>query len=299
MMKKSRKIPSDVLTPIAAFSLLREKGSALLETADRFDGSRFSLLGITPAAIFQTSGNKLVLEIDGNVQEEFGDPFQRLSDLEKRFSLPAIGFVSYDAVRVIEKIPNSHPPLGIPDFFFRFYCSMLLFDHKTESVTIFAETDQEIEALMKKLEGKPTLPQILKEPIEIKVDIPDEEFCEKVRIAKKYLIAGDCFQIVLSRTFQAKTDVEPFQIYRLLRQKSPAPYSFFLEGDGFSLAGASPEKLISVQDGIIESMPIAGTRTLDRPQEELLQDPKENAEHVMLVDLARNDLGRVCLPGEV
>ena len=137
-----------------------------------------------------------------------------------------------------------------------------------------------------------------------KPDIDDADYKDIVDKAKQHIINGDTFQIVLSRQFSLKTSAKPFDIYRALRFSSPSPYMFYLEDDGFAFAGASPEKLVSIRGNVVEACPLAGTRprnvlTDDKMASELLGDAKEVAEHMMLVDLTRNDLGSICTPGSV
>jgi anthranilate synthase component 1 len=158
---------------------------------------------------------------------------------------------------------------------------------------------EELERLYRKLkEGKP-MSEAGFEAGPFQPDISDEAFEQMVEKAKEHLRRGDAFQIVLSRTFRAEAKGEPLEFYRSLRKTSPAPYLFFFDLDRFAIGGASPEKIVSVQGGIIESMPIAGTCQKGGCPSELLSSVKETAEHMMLVDLARNDVGRVASPGTV
>jgi len=300
---KVREYPADQLTPVTAYAALAGKGSCLLETADtKAANRRHSFLGIEPAATFSVRGATLEL-VQGSKREVVeGDPYKVLASLESRFGLPAVGFITYDAVRFKEKIPCRHPDLfQLPDFFFQFYATSVVFDHERGIVSIRAESDEAIDALIDLLfKSQNRLPVLGKRgEIQVEPELSDTEYCKLVEEAKKYIVSGDIFQIVPSRTFKVKTGASPFQLYRALRQTSPAPYLFFFEFEEFAIAGASPEKIISVQDGQVESMPIAGTIKAGGSIEKLLKDPKENAEHVMLVDLARNDIGSVCLPGTV
>jgi anthranilate synthase component 1 len=141
--------------------------------------------------------------------------------------------------------------------------------------------------------------------LEISCNVDDATFCEMVKKAKEYLYQGDAFQIVLSRFFYTQFQVPPIEIYRALKVKSPAPYMFFIQKKDHVIVGASPEKLVSLKNGLIEMMPIAGTRPIafgaegKLLEEDLINDEKENAEHMMLVDLGRNDIGKVSEPGTV
>jgi len=147
--------------------------------------------------------------------------------------------------------------------------------------------------------------QQIADPSDLMIDIDDEDYGKMVEKAKEYIRKGDIFQVVLSRRFQKKLTVKPFNVYRALRFTSPSPYMFFIENESFSIAGASPEELVSVREGVIPTTPIAGTRRLGEGQseeelvEDLMKDEKELAEHMMLVDLGRNDLGSVAKAGSV
>ncbi len=298
-----REYPADYLTPVTAYAAVARKGSCLLETAAGTDKpGRRSYIGIEPLATFTVHGDSLDLQIEGRTETFDGDPYAVLSALEKRFQVPAAGFISYDAVRHKENIPARHPDaFGLPDFLFQFYRSSILFDHEAQTVAISAGSEEEIERIAALLHSEARLAPLAvsNRPLDAFPDLSDEAFARIVEKAKEFLIKGDVFQIVPSRTFKAEVSAEPFQIYRALRQTSPAPYLFFFEFEGYAIAGASPEKLISVENGQVESTPIAGTCKAGGSIEKLLSDPKEMAEHVMLVDLARNDLGAVCLPGSI
>lgn len=297
-----REYPADQLTPVTAYTAVARKGSCLLETAiAEFGSGRQSFIGIEPLATFTGRGKVYGLQTKGAVETFEGDPYSILSSLEKRFMTPAVGFIAYDAVRVKENIPARHPDLlGLPDLFFHFYRSFIVFDHDSQTVAVAAETGEEIEEIVQALHREMRkLPFLVKNPVSITPDLSDEEYAAVVEKAKEYIVKGDIFQIVPSRTFRVKLQTEPFQIYRALRQTSPAPYLFFFDFEEYAIAGASPEKLISVINGQVESTPIAGTCKAGGSIEKLMADPKENAEHVMLVDLARNDIGSVCVPGSV
>ncbi len=269
-------IPYDQYTPITAYYALATKGSCILESSPNKD--RYSFVGIKPIAT--VSGKD--------------DYVGALRMLRKKFQVSAehplalfmggpIGYVSYDK-----------------EYFFQVYESGIIFDHQLgRAVIATLGGEKELERLYEQLSQPIVLPKMALKIGEIKPDKSDAEFAEMVDRAKEHLRAGDVYQIVLSRTFKAQVDGEPFQFYRTLRRISPAPYLFFFDFEGMAIAGASPEKIISVQGDLIESIPIAGTRPKGACVQELLNDPKETAEHVMLVDLARNDVGTVSVPGSV
>lgn len=329
-----REFPSDRLTPIQAFEALGDetKNGTILESAlfDQKKG-RFSHIFIDPSSEY------CVTEIDkpGCDGDEKFDELRRLlfenrchvAHSEPHLLGGAVGFITYDAVRFFEKIPDSHENrTNIPEIFFRFYNSVITFDHQAGKVTAstiavikdspeqaYLIADEKLNKLLLKIASF----QIGKSPLfrqnydksklhETKTNIDDGTFEMMVEKAKEYIHKGDAFQIVLSRQFYKKYSVSPFQIYRALRMSNPSPYMFFIEHNNTFIAGSSPERLASVKNRIVETHPIAGTRKRgvtmhdDRViAEDLLNDKKEVAEHVMLVDLARNDIGSVSVPGTV
>lgn len=241
---------------------------------------------------------------------------------ETFFSGSIIGSINYDAVRFIESIPDQHVDDYSQDMCFRFYRTTLRYNHHEKNLfiglivdinennldAIYHQGMEEINQLIQFLDKDSSLDtkintQALLE--EVKTDLSDEVFMSMVEKAKEHIKRGDIFQVVLSRKFSQSITVAPFQIYQVLRKRFPAPYHFYLPLNDTVIVGASPECLISVQEGEVTIHPIAGTRKRKLPDEdeaianELLNDEKERAEHMMLVDLARNDLGRVAEPGSV
>jgi anthranilate synthase component I len=247
-----------------------------------------------------------------------------------RFSGGAVGYAGYDTVRYVEKLPNAPPDdRHLPDLSFAFYDQMLIFDHinKTVCVVVHADTrgdlrqaydsaKQRVDSLVELL-STPS-PELL--PIDIDLNAPrptagakryesnfgDGGYQEAVRKSKEYIFAGDIFQVVLSQRFRTQTQAKGFDIYRALRVINPSPFMFFVEGGPVTLVGASPEIMCRVENGEMTVRPLAGTRrrgaTLEEDKQlaqELINDPKERAEHIMLVDLARNDVGRVAELGSV
>ena len=277
-MKKAlfKEIPFDQHTPITAYYALGGKGSCILESSPNKD--RYSFIGIDPIA-----------SISGN-----GDYVAALREFKRSYPIDAdhplalytggcIGYITYDE-----------------DYFFQIYRSAITFDHHLGKAVLSTIGDEEeLGLLYRKLQENRPIPEIEFTMGKIATDRSDEDYIAIAKRAKDHLQAGDVFQLVLSRTFQSDIQGDPLAVYRLLRQGSPSPYLFFFDLEQFAIAGASPEKLISVQDRIIESMPIAGTSPKDCPACDLLNDPKEVAEHIMLVDLARNDVGKVSIPGSV
>jgi anthranilate synthase component 1 len=241
------------------------------------------------------------------------------------FAGGAVGFFGYDLVRTVEPLADPNPdPLGLPDMALMITESLLAFDHLRHELTVLAHAfvgDGEdiesaygravaaIEAVRARLRDPvPDAPAGRDGggPVEFESNMTRERFEDTVRRIIEYIRAGDAFQVVPSQRFSASAPTEPFSIYRGLRTINPSPYMYFLEFGDFQLAGASPEPLLKVSGRRVETRPIAGTYPRGsneeedrRRAEELLRDPKERAEHVMLVDLGRNDLGRVCEYGSV
>jgi anthranilate synthase component 1 len=244
-----------------------------------------------------------------------------------RFFGGAVGYIAYDMVRHFEKLPEcSQDELGLPECVFVFTDTMIIFDHVMHKMKIVANTlvdgpaecayeqaTSKIESIVARLTGPRPVESVQPggEPAraadeEIKSNFTQEEYERAVVACKDYIAAGDAFQIVLSQRLRRKTSAQPFAIYRALRMLNPSPYMFYLDFGDFQLIGASPEMMVKVEDGLAETCPIAGTRPRGATEQEdeeltaeLLNDPKELAEHAMLVDLARNDLGRVCRYGTV
>jgi len=246
----------------------------------------------------------------------------------------AVGYLGYDTVRYSENLPDPPPDdRHLPDLAFDFYGSVIIFDHAEKTITVTAharmpngpeppsEDDLKslyddacgrIDDLVKQLERPVELPMAdidPRRPIERPLEssnFTQEGFETAVEKCKQYIVAGDIFQVVISQRFETQTTASPFDIYRALRVVNPSPFMFYLRVAGVCLVGSSPELMVGVQDGLMTIRPLAGTRprgaTVEEDlalEEELLADPKERAEHVMLVDLARNDIGRIARFGSV
>lgn len=242
-----------------------------------------------------------------------------------RFVGGAVGYLSYDVVRYFERLPaTASDDLRLPDAAFLLADTLVIFDHARHQLIVLANArntgdpdaayddalrriDEVIEALARPLPFLPDSAASANGGGELQSNQTREQYEANVRAAKEYIAAGDAFQIVLSQRFSRRTSAEPFSIYRALRALNPSPYMFFLRfDDDLSLIGASPEMMVRLEDGTATVRPIAGTRPRgktdaedDALAAELLADEKERAEHVMLVDLGRNDLGRVCEYGTV
>jgi anthranilate synthase component I len=329
---------ADMLTPVGAYLRIAPKAkySFLLESVEGGETiGRYTFAGANPGEVFRARGRRCSLESGGKTTRFEADPVERLRQLTERYrpvrvpGLPpliggAIGYFAYDMVRLVENIPaTGRDDLGLDDCVMMFYLGLLAFDHVQHRVwvirNVFTEGPgslrakydaavREIKRIRRMLEGP--LPRQrharTSTPVRIESNMTKPQFTAAVRKAKAYIRAGDVFQVVASQRFSARVKADPFEIYRALRVVNPSPYLYFLKLDDVSVVGSSPEMLVKVQGRDAFYKPLAGTRprghdeAQDRQLEaELLADPKERAEHIMLVDLGRNDLGRVCEYGSV
>jgi anthranilate synthase component 1 len=314
---------ADTETPVSAYLKLRGDGpSFLLESAEQGQRvGRWSFLGFRPRAVIRMSlGDHPDPYV--HVAQELGR--YRIAPLEglPPFAGGAVGMFGYDLVRSAEPTVGGPNPdvLGLPDLALMVSDLLLAFDHLRHEVTVlanvFTEDDLErsyreaaaaIADVRERLAGPaPRRRGGRRAPPELASDIGGDGFKQAVERAKEYIRAGDVYQVVPSQRWSGECPVEAFSIYRGLRTVNPSPYMFFLDFEDFELAGASPESLVKVTGRRVEQRPIAGTRPRAGSTEAdvergraLLADEKERAEHVMLVDLGRNDLGRVCEYGSV
>jgi anthranilate synthase component 1 len=342
-------LAADLDTPLSAFLRLRPGPYAfLLESVEGGEKwARYSFLGSDPLMVFTARGNRVsVRHGDGRVESLAGaDPLQALRGLLARFTpvpvagLPrfqggAVGYLSYDMIRHIERLPRlAKDDLRLPDAVFMLTDSLLVFDNlrhrllvianahigKTDSASLDRAYDQaavKIGMLLAKLArpARPPAPLTLPDAASL-VALGEEGFVstmdeatymERVRRAKEYIAAGDAYQIVVARRLDTELRADPFTVYRALRTVNPSPYLFFLKLGRTSIVGSSPEVLVRLEEGRVEERPIAGTHPRGaseaedaRLAAEMAADPKERAEHVMLVDLGRNDIGRVARIGSV
>jgi len=324
LSKKGNLIPvyteiiSDVETPVSAYKKIEDKYSFLLESVVGGEKiARYSFIGYS-STLIKGSDN----------------PFKALKSLLNKYrpvkipGLPRfqgglVGYISYDAVKYLEKIPSKNPDdLKLPLYNFLFADSLLAFDHIKHKIIVISnahvkgdpsgayfDATKKIAKLVKKLQ-KPLMIKNMdrtnKASYNVSSNITKNKFENAVISAKEYIKAGDIIQVVLSQRFDTKFNGDAFNIYRVLRTINPSPYMYYLNFGSTKLIGSSPEVLVRLEDGIATLRPIAGTRKRGKSKEEddyleknLLADNKEKAEHIMLVDLGRNDLGRVCQKGSV
>jgi len=331
-----RDVPADLETPVSAYlKVARGDHSFLLESVEGGERmARYSFIGTEPYRVTRTGpyadptdGVDPLLEVE---QEMSRYKLSHPKDSEARTSLPrftggAVGFLAYDVVRHFEPritVPADDPQ-GLPESLFMFVDSLLVFDHIKHVIKVVAHCrlDGDIEAsyrqacwrieelakrLSHALPASPYPTALYHEQGEVTSSITRERYHQNVENVKEYIVAGDIIQCVPSQRLSRPTSAHPFSIYRALRMVNPSPYMYFLQMGDSHIIGASPEMLVRVEDGVVETHPIAGTMPRGKDPDEdaaiaeqLATDEKERAEHVMLVDLGRNDIGRVSKPGTV
>jgi len=332
-----RKFNADFITPVMAYLKLREAGkqSFLLESVIKGEQlGRYSFLSQEPYLIQKFQNQKTITISDHKNkihQEDFFSLLQhQLKDYElaqienlPRFTCGAVGYIGYEMINLIEKLPAPKKDvIGAADALLGYYNQLIAFDHlKNEIILIanvfvdedsddyhlFQEAQNRLDHLQDKL-NKPfnQTPKFNADWSTEAVNFHKEDFLKVVAKAKEYIFAGDIFQTVISQRFSIAYNGDPFQVYRALRNINPSPYMFYLDFLDYQVIGSSPEPLIRAEDNELEIIPIAGTRQRGKDKaednelaRELLNDPKELAEHVMLVDLARNDIGRISRYGSV
>ena len=319
-------IAADLDTPVSAYLKLGNlKPRFLLESVEGGERlARYSFLGFGEALEVRMDGDALTIAGEKHArpttQQEYLDALRKALALAPRprpdddlpFAGGLVGVSGYDVVRLFEKLPvDTEKQAGVPDAAFVAPQSLLVFDHLTRRVALLHdgpeyERQQLRTEVIRQLRGP--IPgnghDVQIAPAE--ASFSEKAFCQRVEACKEYIAAGDIYQIVISVLFRGRTNVSPFEVYRALRLLNPSPYMFFFDFDDLQVVGSSPEALVKLNSGKASLRPIAGTlpRGATRAEDEaneaaLLADPKEAAEHVMLVDLARNDLGRVATAGTV
>jgi len=300
--------------------------------------ARYSFLGADPQTVFQATRDQVSIEgPGGSIKDTCGDPLAKLAELLAsyravhlpelpRFGGGAVGYAGYDVVRYYEPLPNApQDDRRLPDLLFGIYDTMVVFDHVRKTILVIANAHVErdgiqagyenacsrIEKTVQRLAcARPSRVVHIDHTGDPKLSFTSnferDGFCRAVDSCKEYIRAGDIFQVVLSQRLRVDTPADPFDIYRALRVVNPSPFMFYVKSPRVILVGSSPEIMCRVEDGVVTNRPLAGTRRRGRTDEEdraleaeLLADPKERAEHIMLVDLGRNDVGRVSELGSV
>lgn len=316
---KMRKIDGDSLTPIAVFNRLAGERKCLLESSLKTSVTgRYSFIGANPSIGFIGHGRQL-REIDfrtGTEKVHDGKPLELIKELMPRYEsevegLPftggALGYIGYDAIQVYEPIKApKEDSLQMPDIHLQIYETIVVFDHVKNDVTILTFEDKLDEIEQQLAVPEPSTVVADQESLQFNSKTSDALFRKQVEQAKDHIRKGDVFQLVLSQRLSASYKGDAFALYRKLRKQNPSPYQFFIDFNGYAIVGASPESLLTIRDSHMVTNPIAGTRKRgrsaaedDQLAEELAGDEKEQAEHKMLVDLSRNDVGRVAQIGTV
>ncbi len=334
-----REIMADLDTPVSAFRKIDDgRYSFLLESIEGGEKwARYTFLGAAPTVVIRSRGTLVEIIEAGNGirQQEVADPLGYIRDYLARFTpvelagIPrffggAVGYLGYDMVRHFEQLPTARPAvIDAWDAYFLITDTILIFDNVRQKIKVvsnahltagqtaeesYTEATAKIDSLIAKLKSPPpaVTPIVSGKQVSFAANMTREAFEAAVEVTKEYIRAGDIFQLVLSQRFSGDLTVDPLDIYRVLRTLNPSPYMFFLRLDETLVLGASPEVMVRKEGNRVELRPIAGTRPRgataeedDALEQEMLADPKERAEHVMLVDLGRNDLGRVCTTGSV
>ena len=334
-----REVMADTETPISLFKKVAQGSeSFLLESVEGGERwGRFSFIGYRPRLVIRASGDRIELSRNGEQCGRYQTPpldyLRSLIGTFRAVQVPGlprffgglVGYLSYDTVRFIEDLPTHKPDdVGMADAAFMIPDQVMIYDNLTQTIKLVANIyvpeyvnhglayDQAVEQIEKTLKLLETpMPSVGPERgpekgLELRANMERSRFEEMVVRAKQYIRDGEAIQIVISQRFDTELTSSPFDIYRALRRINPSPYMYYLDFDGDIVIGASPEVLVRLEDGRVALRPIAGTRPRGRNdeedrrlEEELLADPKERAEHVMLVDLGRNDVGRVAKVGTV
>ncbi len=335
----SMEVYADMETPISLFKRFAQGQCFLLESVEGGEKwARYSFIGRKPYLTLSSRNGVCVLNSKGEKQTKEGNPVDILRELMReyksaqirnlpRFTGGAVGFIGYDIVRFYEDLPLSlTDDLELPDCEFMLTDEVIAYDHLKQKIHIIVNlhTDEHLErSYITTVERIKEIYQEINDTrwkiyqpvvnyekvspaIEFNSNVTKEEFCNAVVKAKEYIRDGDIFQVVLSQRFEVGVLSEPLDVYRALRIINPSPYMYYLGFNDFILIGSSPETLVRVENGIVETCPIAGTRRrgMDenedrRLEEDLLSDRKELAEHTMLVDLGRNDVGKISQFGTV
>ena len=322
-----REIVADLETPVSAFLKISRGGNSfLLESVEGGQRlARYSFIGTEPYRELTVWGKDKSDPLNLIAEELHKYKVVSLEGLP-RFSGGAVGYLSYETVCRFEKLPSPElDPLNLPESRFMFVDTMLVFDHVTHKIKVLSyvklngDIDKSYQQAVNKIDD---LVERLQQPYENKKVVRNktsatssskltsnftrENFEATVQKIKEYITAGEAIQVVPSQRLAQPTNLPPFEIYRALRTINPSPYMFYLDFKDFQIVGASPEVLVRVEDGIVMTRPLAGTRPRGKTPEEdallekeLRNDEKERAEHIMLVDLGRNDIGRVSQPGTV
>lgn len=323
---KMKKLNGDILTPITVFLRLEGKKKFLLESSLKHnEQGRYSFIGVNPIMEIIGEGDQasIVSKNGKTVKKETGFPLQILQRTVPKIELDvpfpfyggAVGYVGYDAIRQYNKIGEElEDKIGMPDIHFMVYEDVIVFDHLAQSIYILAinldgsRTIEQLEERIIQLEEQifhghtdETLGEC---QIDFEPQMEKEEFIRRIEEAKGYILKGEVEQVVLSQRMSGEVKANPFHFYRVLRNSNPSPYMFFVDFKEYVVLGSSPESFIKSNGNKVQTNPIAGTRRRGHTEEEdralaeeLITDEKELSEHRMLIDLSREDMEKVCVPG--
>jgi anthranilate synthase component 1 len=334
-----QEILADVETPVSVLMKLQNKDHVyLLESVEGGEKwGRYSFLGTDAGVVFKVHGDQVIIEENGKVtkRDHNGNPLNFLRELLDRYKpvtiagLPrfyggAVGYLGYEMVRYFEKLPPTPPDdLNLDEAVFVISDSLMIFDNVRHTIKVvacaftddavsleasYAASCQKIESMIETIVAAASHKTAAATGSEVNFDsnMTPKQYKAAIEKAKEYIVAGDIIQVVLSQRFETDCRSNPIDLYRALRFINPSPYLFFLKMDDLTLIGSSPEVMVRKEEDTMELRPIAGTRPRGKTEQEdrvlsdeLLSDEKERAEHVMLVDLGRNDLGRVAQTGSV
>jgi len=286
---------------------------------------RYSVIGSRPYMRFESRDNRIQIRYAAALFELEGDPYEILRQLVPKdhphpdvMPLPggAVGYMAYDTIRYVEDIPDNNPnELNVPDMIFLFPSELIIFDHQEWMADIIlydqhpgqermTQLVQEVATSLERPDVK--YDQRPHQDVKMSSNFTKEEFCGIVERAKEYILAGDIFQVVLSQRFTFPLHTDPLNAYRAVRFTNPSPYMYYMHLNDFHVLGSSPEIMVKLTGDEVNIKPLAGTRRRGNTEQEdqslaneLIHDEKERAEHVMLLDLARNDIGRVCDYGSI
>lgn len=332
-------ILSDTVTPIRIYKALseNEENAFILESVDNKEKwGRYSFIGVNPKLEVKITNHMAeVISKDDTVNEIIDNPVQFLSKIMEEYKTPRlknkpnltgglVGYFGYDTVRYMEKKLVNVPEddLKMPDCDLFMYDELVAFDHLSNKIIViinidmqddierqYYDAEERAKNIIAKIENyspKATEKELPDTDYKVKSNVTKEEYMANVEKAKDYIVNGDIFQVVLSQRFEIDNPPESFDVYRMLRATNPSPYLYFFKNKKYEIAGASPEMLVNVTDRIVTTKPIAGTIGRGVTEEEdkaferqLNSDPKERAEHTMLVDLGRNDVGKISKFGSV
>lgn len=282
---------------------------------------KYSFLGLTPFLIFKAKNNKIILEDENEIKEYYSDnPFLDLKEIIKKYEIKndtelpfiggAMGFISYDSNKYIENIESKAiDDMGIYDIYFSFYDSVLIYDHNTKELYLSSQDEKKHNEIKEMVfNSKKYIPQEKNKlaDIDIKFNMSKEYYLNAIERIKDYIYQGDVYQINFTQRIETELIKSPEELFLDLRQINPAPFAAYIDVGDFQIVSSSPERFIKLKNRYVETRPIKGTRPKtgdkeidEKNKKELINSLKDKAELLMIVDLERNDLSKVCIPGSV